>query len=52
MHAHSLRSAHAADAGFLYAVSEATSRRYTEAMSRKWAAARMREKCEGTHAIR
>lgn len=46
MHACQLRPAVAADAGFLYDVSEIRSRRYVEAMWRKWAAARMREKCE------
>ncbi len=50
MHAFQLRPAVAADAGFIYEVSEVTSRRYVEAMSRKWAAAPMREKC--THDAR
>ena len=40
-----LRSATAADAMFIYDVSERTLRRHVEAVSRKWATAKMRDKC-------
>ena len=40
-----LRSASAADATFIYAVNELTLRPHVEAVSRKWATAKMHEKC-------
>ena len=40
-----LRSASAVDAAFIYAVNELTLRPHVEAVSRKWAAAKMHEKC-------
>ena len=42
----SLRRASAADAAFIYAVTELTLRPHVEAVSRKWATAKMHEKCE------
>ena len=40
-----LRPSSAADAEFIYALNELTLRPHVEAMSRKWAGAKMRDKC-------
>ena len=44
--AFTLRPASAADAAFIYDVNEITLKPHVEAMARKWATARMREKCD------